>query len=110
MLDSRVTRAWGRSFNGAGGRFGLATAAAPSEIDASLRDLLAPLVAERVRHAGGIAPPDALEIDGVFAAVSAVAAPSGAAASDNSFSMNGEPNSHFTSACRSLAMQGFRRC
>jgi len=45
----------------------------------------------------------------VFAAVSAVAAPS-AASTDPRTGKTAEPGSHFVSACKSLAMQGFRRC
>mmetsp|Transcript_153905 Transcript_153905/g.271737 ORF Transcript_153905/g.271737 Transcript_153905/m.271737 type:complete len:382 (+) Transcript_153905:101-1246(+) len=77
--------------------------APPPEIDASLQDLLAPLVAERVHDLGQIAPPSSLEVRNVFAAISAVSAP--ALSPDGS-----SEGSHFSSACRSLARSGFRRC
>eukprot|EP00927_Polykrikos_kofoidii_P017528 TRINITY_DN18003_c0_g1_i1.p1 TRINITY_DN18003_c0_g1~~TRINITY_DN18003_c0_g1_i1.p1 ORF type:complete len:357 (-),score=54.70 TRINITY_DN18003_c0_g1_i1:321-1259(-) len=79
----------------------------PLEIDASLRDLLAPLVAERVRQNGGIAPPHAFQVEGAFAAVSTVTA---ANSESRAGSVGTERGSHFAGACRSLAMHGFRRC
>lgn len=74
---------------------------APPESDASLGDLLAPLVAERMRHNGRIAPPEPLEFPMVFAAISAIAAPT---------ADPGAQWSHFMGACESLATCGFRRC
>lgn len=81
------------------------TLAPPPESDASLRDLLAPLVAEKVRSGGGLAPPDALELDNALAAISAVSVASREAAG-----AAGSSTSHFACACQSLAMRGFRRC
>lgn len=69
------------------------------EADASLCDLLAPLVAESLGAYGRVAPPSPLEVGGAFAAISAV--PSASAI---------QGGSHFVSALRSLAQCGFRRC
>lgn len=73
--------------------------APPLECDSSLRDMLAPLVAERLHLKGGISPPNLLEVAGVLAAISAVAAPS-----------SNSTGSHFAGACGALAMHGFRQC
>lgn len=86
----------------ASGSVSSASLALSPEPDASLRDLLAPLVAESLRAHGRLAPPSPLELDGAFAAISAV--PS--ATSDRHF----HNASHFASALRSLAQCGFRRC
>lgn len=74
----------------------------PESMDASLRDMLAPLVAESLRAHGRLAPPRSLELSGVFAAVSAVSSgvTTGCTQSD----------SHFVSAIQCLAQRGFRRC
>lgn len=89
---------------GSGVVLGHCNIAPPPEIDASLQDLLAPLVAERVHDFGRLAPPNSLEVEHVFAAISAVSTPA-----DSSNGIYG-PGSHFASACRSLARHGFRRC
>jgi len=73
--------------------------APPPESDASLQELLAPLVAECLHDRKRIAPPNALELDGAFAAISAIGDLCGS---------NG--GSYFASALRSLAQHGFRRC
>lgn len=73
--------------------------APPPESDASLQELLAPLVAECLHDRQRMGPPDALELDGAFAAISAI----GDLRGSNS-------GSYFTAAIRSLAKHGFRRC
>lgn len=86
------------------------------ESDASLCDLLAPLVAERVQDVGRLAPPSALEVDSAYAAISAVALPAPATAVSAGGAalgvavLDAAPGSHFVSACRNLALSGFRRC
>lgn len=72
------------------------------EADASLHELLAPLVKESLQASGHISPPNPLEVLGAFAAISSVA--SASAVGDV------QMVSHFRGALRSLAQQGFRRC
>eukprot|EP00929_Paragymnodinium_shiwhaense_P028070 TRINITY_DN16344_c0_g1_i4.p1 TRINITY_DN16344_c0_g1~~TRINITY_DN16344_c0_g1_i4.p1 ORF type:complete len:410 (+),score=70.49 TRINITY_DN16344_c0_g1_i4:67-1230(+) len=82
-----------------------------SDLDASLRDLLAPLVAEaRHRRGDGAAfsPPEPVEVRGAFAAVSAVCMVQKSSASPSGFA--GSAESHFQGACQALAHQGFRQC
>lgn len=97
-----------RGGSGAGPSAGLVP---PLESDASLHDLLAPLVAERVRRNGGLSPPSPLEVPTALAAISAVVAPPSHGADNGaSAAERGAFTSHFESACKSLGMQGFRTC
>jgi len=85
----------------------------PPEDDALLGELLAPLVAEKMRRTGSLRAPEPIEEGHVFAAINAASA---SCASKNCIQEENDPRcgpwSHFAGACAALSSgeRGFRCC